>query len=63
MKQQIIIDFEGVGIVASSFADEYLGKLVQHFGFVVFNNLFKIINIGKENMAIVNRSIMQRNSQ
>lgn len=59
-KQQLIIDFEGVGIVASSFADEYLGKLVQHYGFVQFNNLFKIVNISESNMAIVNRSIMQR---
>lgn len=60
MKQQIVIDFEGVGIVASSFADEYLGKLVQYYGFIQFNNLFKIINISENNMAIINRSIMQR---
>lgn len=59
-KQQILIDFEGVGIVASSFADEFLGKLVQHFGFIQFNNLFKIVNISESNMAIINRSIMQR---
>lgn len=63
MQQQIIIDFSGVSIVASSFADEYLGKLIQHFGFIQFNNLFRIVNINESNMAIINRSITQRISE
>ena len=61
-KQLILLDFSGVGIIASSFADEFIGKMIQHFGFIQFNSLFRIINVSEENMAIINRSIMQRSN-
>lgn len=59
-KQIILIDLQGIGIMASSFADEFIGKLACYYGFIQFNNLFRIINVSKENMAIINRSVMQR---
>ena len=58
--QIIILDFSDVSIIASSFADEFIGKLIQECGFIQFNNLIRITNISKENMAIINRSVMQR---
>lgn len=61
-EQLILLDFAGVGIIASSFADEFVGKMIQYFGFVQFNSLFRIINVSEENMAIINRSIMQRSN-
>lgn len=59
-KQIIVIDFIDISIVASSFADEFLGKLVAHYGFLQFNSLFRVVNVSDNNMAIINRSIMQR---
>lgn len=61
--QIIILDFSGVSIIASSFADEFIGKLLQECGFIQFNNLIRITNISKENMSIINRSVMQRISE
>lgn len=58
--QIIVLDFSNVSIIASSFADEFIGKLIKECGFIQFNNLIRITNISKENMAIVNRSVMQR---
>lgn len=49
--------------IASSFADEFIGKLLQECGFIQFNNLIRITNISKENMSIINRSVMQRISE
>lgn len=61
--QIIILNFSGVSIIASSFADEFIGKLLQEYGFIQFNNLIRITNIGKENMSIINRSVMQHISE
>ena len=58
--QAILIDFSGTGIIASSFADEFIGKLVGKLGFIQFNNLIRVINVSKENVAIINRSVRQR---
>lgn len=52
-----------MSIIASSFADEFIGKLLQECGFIQFNNLIRITNISKENMSIINRSVMQRISE
>lgn len=57
---RIIIDFDGVSIISSSFADEFLGKLLQIIGFYRFNNVIKIINANETTEIILNRSISQR---
>ena len=59
-KKQIIIDFEGVHIVSSSFADELIGKLVTVYGFFGFNNIFKMKNMNTDIQTIVQRSVAQR---
>lgn len=61
-KQIVIIDFEDIGIISSSFADEFIAKLICHYGFLKFNTIFRLINIKNSNIPIINRAIMQRMS-
>jgi len=56
----IIIDFAGIEVISSSFADELLGKLVIEYGFFGFNNLFKLKNMNNLIQNIVQRSVSQR---
>lgn len=56
----IILDFEGVDIVSSSFADELLGKLVVSLGFFGFNKLVKMKGMNPDLQAVVQRSVGQR---
>lgn len=58
--KQIIIDFEGITIMSSSFADELIGKLVIEFGFFEFNRLVRIINMNDTISVIAQKSIYQR---
>lgn len=59
-KQPIIVDFNGVNLISSSFADELLGKLVLHFGFFGFNNVVRLKNMKSIVQAVAQRSISQR---
>ncbi len=59
-KEPILIDFDGIGIISSSFADEFIAKLICHYGYVKFNSLFRIVNLKETNAAIINHAIMQR---
>lgn len=58
--QVIVIDFKGVELISSSFADELLGKLVVEFGFFGFNNLIRMRNMNSLVQSIVQRSVGQR---
>lgn len=58
--QVIVIDFKGVELISSSFADELLGKLVVEFGFFGFNNLIRMRNMNSLVQNIVQRSVSQR---
>jgi hypothetical protein len=57
---RLILDFKGVNVVSSSFADEVLGKLALQMGFVQFVNHFRLDNMSDTVEAIVNRAIQQR---
>ncbi|MEP7128494.1 MAG: DUF4325 domain-containing protein [Chitinophagales bacterium] len=59
-QKTVFLNFENVVIVASSFADEFIGKLVTEFGFVGFNNFVKLINLNPTVQMIVQRSVAQR---
>lgn len=59
-KQPIIVDFRGVNLISSSFADELLGKLVLHFGFFGFNNVIRLRNMKSIVQSVAQRSISQR---
>lgn len=59
-KSVIGIDFGGISIVSSSFADEFIGKLVTQFGFAGFVQRFRLLKMNSTVEAIVNRSVAQR---
>lgn len=58
--QRIIIDFDNISVISSSFADELIGKLVAKFGFFGFTQLFYLENMNEIVQSIVNRSVSQR---
>lgn len=58
--QKIILDFNGVNVVSSSYADELIGKIVAEKGFVYFLNHFSLTNLSPDNIAVINRSVEQR---
>lgn len=57
---RVVIDFEGIPVIASSFADELIGKLVVEFGFVDFMQRVQLKNMNDIIAPIVNRSVAQR---
>lgn len=56
----ILLDFDGVAVISSSFADELIGKLLIHLGFVGFNQTIHLRNMNSTVQAIVQRSVNQR---
>ena len=59
-EKSIAIDFENVGIISSSFADELIGKLIMELGFFQFQKIFHITNMNPTIQSILHRSIGQR---
>ena len=59
----LVVDWEGVQVIASSFADEFIGKLFVHLGPVEFNGRVRLANLSPVVRALVNRAIMQRTYQ
>ncbi len=62
-KKKVILDFNGVNLLSSSFSDELIGKIISKHGFVFFINYFNIINLTPFNASILNRSVQQRMAQ
>lgn len=62
-KKKVILDFEGINVVSSSFADELIGKIVAEKGFMFFVNYFEMKNVSSFNMGVINRSVEQRMAQ
>lgn len=58
--QKITLDFSGVNVVSSSYADELIGKIVAERGFIYFISHFQLINLSASNAAVINRSVEQR---
>ncbi|MFE6472086.1 STAS-like domain-containing protein [Streptomyces rochei] len=58
--QRLTLDFAGVNVVSSSFADEVLGKLALEMGIVSFMSRFELRGMTPTISAIVNRAISQR---
>ena len=59
-QKPIILDFEGVAVISSSFADELLAKLFLEFGLFQFNNLIKIKGLDTSQQNVLHRSVLQR---
>lgn len=62
-KKHVILDFSGVNLLSSSFADELVGKIISKYGFVFFINHFSIRNLSVFNASLLNRSVQQRMAQ
>ena len=59
----LVLDFENVNLVSSSYADELIGKLVAEIGFSVFNSYCQLRNLSSLNQQVVDRSVQQRMAQ
>jgi anti-sigma regulatory factor (Ser/Thr protein kinase) len=59
----IVLDWSGVPVVSSSFADEALGKLFAELGPIVFGARIKHKAMEPVNMTLVNTAILQRAAQ
>jgi len=56
----LTLDFRGLSIVSSSFADEVLGKLALRMGLMDFMSAFRLVNLTPTVKSIVDRAIQQR---
>ena len=62
-KKRVNLDFEGINMISSSFADELIGKIIKEKGFVFFIQVFRLTNLTSFLIAIINRSVEQRMAQ
>lgn len=58
--RRMILDFDGIKNVSSSFIDELIAKLVVEFGIIEFMRIFVIINMNEDIRYLCNRSIYMR---
>lgn len=56
----LTVDFAGVSVISSSFADEVFGKLFVELGPMVFMGRVRFIHANAEVLTIINRAIVQR---
>jgi anti-anti-sigma regulatory factor/anti-sigma regulatory factor (Ser/Thr protein kinase) len=56
----LILDFSGVTIVSSSFADETIGKLAERFGMIGFTERFRLVNMSQQVRMLLDRAISLR---
>lgn len=58
--QTLLVDFENITVVSSSFADEVFGKLFMELGPMNFMQSIRLINISPTVQALIDRAIKQR---
>ncbi|KAA1426129.1 STAS-like domain-containing protein, partial [Mycolicibacter arupensis] len=58
--QYVVLDFKGVGVISSSFADEVLGKLATSMGELEFRRRVSVDNASPTNRALIERAISLR---
>lgn len=59
-QSSIVIDFEGVGVISSSFADEVFGRLFVALGPRAFMTRVEMRNVGPTVEGLIDRAILQR---
>ena len=57
---KINIDFSGISIISSSFADEFIGKMLEELGFFRFTKVVSLSGVSPSIEVIINRSVSQR---
>ena len=55
----IVIDFAGVGIVSSSFADEFIAKLYLQLGAEYFNRRIRLHGMNETNNVIILKTAVE----
>jgi hypothetical protein len=58
--QKIVVDFDGVPLVSSSFADEVFAKLFVEMGAMRFMRSFEFKNASSTVQALIDKAIEQR---
>lgn len=58
--QTLIVDFENITVVSSSFADEVFGKLFVEIGPMKFMQSIRLINISPTVQTLIDRAMRQR---
>lgn len=58
--QKVYIDFDGIPVISSSFADEVFGKLFVELGPLTFMQRFQFLNITETVRSLIDRAIQQR---
>ena len=61
--QPVVVDFSGVHLISSSFADEVLGKLFLQVGPVAFSQYVRITNASPNIQHLIDKAILQRMRQ
>ena len=59
-RPSIVLDFEGVGVITSSFADEFFGRLFVAMGPRAFMSRIRMINVDLTVEGLIDRAILQR---
>lgn len=59
----VVIDFDGVPLVSSSFADEFVARMVTELGFVTFQQAVRLENMSELVQSMVNHAVMRRMAQ
>ena len=60
VKQKVEIDFNTVSVVSSSFADEFIGKIVSAFGFTTFHQIFTLKNMSASTKGLIDIAVAKR---
>jgi hypothetical protein len=60
---RLVISWKNVPVIASSYADEFIGKLFVELGPVAFNSRVRLVNMMPVVQDLINRAIMQRIGQ
>ena len=59
-KRIVILDFSQVQTVSSSFIDEFIAKMILHFGLIAFNKFIRIVNMNENVTLLCERSFYMR---
>lgn len=59
-ESKIIVNFDDLPVISSSFADEVLGKALLELGENTFRSRFLVVCSNEQNNAIIQRSVQQR---
>lgn len=60
MQHTVTLDFQGVGVISSSFADEVFGRLFVEMGPRAFMTRLSLVNVDTTVEGLIDRAIVQR---